>query len=105
MHDLEQENRRLRAAQLSMREEISRLIEIQKGMQELLINQSESQRSVPIPEPQSRVLTPPVPLPRVASRKSESSVPTPAPRAFPVPARCLSTPKNPDPNAATVSYA
>lgn len=105
VHDLEQENKCLRAAQLSMREEISRLIEIQKGMQEMLINQSQSQRSVPIPEPQSRVLTPPIPLPRVASRQSESPVPTPRPRAFPVPApRRLSTPKNPDPYAATVSY-
>ncbi len=75
-------------------------------MQEMLINQSQSQRSVPIPEPQSRVLTPPIPLPRVASRQSESPVPTPRPRTFPVPApRRLSTPKNPDPYAATVSYA
>ncbi|ROI15090.1 hypothetical protein DPX16_15531 [Anabarilius grahami] len=85
-YDLEQENRRLRAAQLSMREEISQLIEIQKSMQEMLINQSQSQRSTPPPKPQSHVLTPPGLLPRVASRQSDSPVPTPAPRAFPVPA-------------------
>ncbi|KAI2668771.1 hypothetical protein H4Q32_005566 [Labeo rohita] len=104
VHDLEQENRRLRAAQLSMREKITRLMEIQKSMQEMLINQSQSQKSVPIAEPQ--VLLPPIPLPRVASRQSESPVPTPAPRAFPVPApRRLSTPRDLDPYAATVSYA
>lgn len=40
VHDLEQENRCLRAAQLSMREDISQLIEIQKSMQEMQINQS-----------------------------------------------------------------
>ncbi|KAL1266749.1 hypothetical protein QQF64_002424 [Cirrhinus molitorella] len=51
VHDLEQENRRLRAAQLSMREEITQLIEIQKSMQKMLINQSQSQGSVPVIQP------------------------------------------------------
>jgi len=40
VHDLEQENRRLRTTQLSTREEISQLMEIQKSMQKMLINQS-----------------------------------------------------------------
>ncbi|KAK2908977.1 hypothetical protein Q8A67_004814 [Cirrhinus molitorella] len=101
VHDLEQENRRLRAAQLSMREEITQLIEIQKSMQKMLINQSQSQGSVPVTQPQPKALTLPVPLPRVVNRQSESPVPTPAPRAFPVPApRRLSTSKNSDPYAA-----
>lgn len=72
----------------------------------MLINQSQSQRSDPTPQPQPQVLTPPIPFPRVVSKQSESPAPTPAPRAFPVPApRCLFTPKNPDPYAATISYA
>lgn len=95
MHDLEKENRELRQSQLSMREEIRRLTEIQQGMQDMFMRSQSSQRSSPIAKQQYIAQTSPVPSPRTIYMESERPVPKPATRAHPVPApRRIPTPKS-----------
>lgn len=95
VHDLEKENRELRQSQLSMREEIRRLTEIQQGMQDMFMRSQSSQRSSPIAKQQYIAQTSPVPSPRTIYMESERPVPKPATRAHPVPAqRRIPTPKS-----------
>ncbi|KAL1250716.1 hypothetical protein QQF64_018512 [Cirrhinus molitorella] len=83
--DLERENRQLRQTQVSMREEIRQLIEIQKGMQEMLMR-NQSSPVHPLHEQQPVAPSHPIPSPRTIYREPENPVPQPAPRVQPVPA-------------------
>ncbi|KAL1272022.1 hypothetical protein QQF64_031038 [Cirrhinus molitorella] len=92
--DLERENRQLRQTQVSMREEIRQLIEIQKGMQEMLMR-NQSSPVHPLHEQQPVAPSHPIPSPRTIYREPENPVPQPAPRVQPVPApRKFPTPPN-----------
>lgn len=92
LYDLERENRQLCQAKETMKEEIGQLLEIQKGMQEMLMRNQTSLAS-PLPKPQPLARTPPLPSPRTVYRDIEQSVLRPVPQVHPVPApRRLPTP-------------
>lgn len=83
LYDLERENRQLRQSQQSMKEEIRQLVEIQKGMQEMLMgNQPSPVR--PLPEQRPLAPSPPIPSPRTIYREPERPVQRPAPQVHPV---------------------
>ncbi len=95
VHDLEKENRELRQSQLSMKEEIRQLTEIQQGMQDMLTRSQSSQRSSPTSKRQHLSPTPPVPSPRTIYREPQTHAPKLAPRAHQVPApRRIPTPRS-----------